>query len=98
MALMFTGYGGPVLRILENRVFAVLSRLTYTAYLIHPAIIFLVYLDNPYPVHFSPVWYGFSLIGMVVVVFAFSAIVFLMVEKPLATVERLLLVGAKKED
>jgi len=96
--LMFDGYGGPILRLLENRCFAVLSRLTYNAYLIHPAIISLVFLDDPYPQHYSPVWYGFNLIGMVATVFAFSALVFLVVEKPLSTVERLLLVGDKKDN
>lgn len=76
---------------------AVLSRLTFLAYLLHPALMYLVYLDQPYPQHFSSIWYAFSFCGMLFVVFAFSAIVFVLVEKPLASVEGILLIGKQKE-
>ncbi len=35
--LLFQGYGGPIKALLENRVMAVLSRLSFAAYLVHPA-------------------------------------------------------------
>lgn len=35
--LLFQGYGGPIRALLENRAMAVLSRLTFAAYLLHPA-------------------------------------------------------------
>lgn len=54
--LCFQGYGGAVRALLENRVTAVLSRLTFAAYLVHPALIFLVFQDQQLPIHYSTIW------------------------------------------
>jgi peptidoglycan/LPS O-acetylase OafA/YrhL len=55
--LLFQGFGVAVRALLENRVMAVLSRLTFAAYLVHPALIFLVFQDQPLPIHYSTIWY-----------------------------------------
>lgn len=96
MCLSFQGYGGPLRRLLDNRVMAILSRLTYGAYLVHPAVIWFVMVDQPLPVHYSTTWYSFHFLGMLLVVFALSAILFVMVEKPFSTLERLVLIGKKE--
>lgn len=54
--LLFQGFGGPLRALLENQVMAVLSRLTFAAYLVHPALIFLVVQDQPLPQHYSSTW------------------------------------------
>lgn len=55
--LLFQGFGGAIRALLENRVMAVLSRLTFAAYLVHPALIFLVFQDQQLPIHYSTIWY-----------------------------------------
>ena len=98
--LLFEGYGGLIKGLLENPVCAVLGRLTFGAYLLHPAIIFLVYGDAIVPTHWSPIWISFSFLGTLTTVFLFAAVGFLLVEKPFANLERVLFtgVGAGKKE
>lgn len=56
-------------------------------------MIFLVMQDQPLPIHYSTIWIAFTFIGMLGTVFAFSALAFVLVEKPLANLERALLSG-----
>lgn len=56
-------------------------------------MIFLVVQDQPLPQHYSTIWISFTFLGMLTTVFAFSALAFLLVEKPLANLERALLSG-----
>jgi len=98
--LLFEGYGGLIKGLLENPVCAVLGRLTFGSYLLHPAIIFLVYGDAIVPTHWSPIWISFSFLGILTTVFMFAAVGFLLVEKPFANLERVLFAGVgqgKKE-
>lgn len=98
--LLFQGYGGLINGLLDNRVCNVLGRLTFAAYLVHPSVIFLVFADVILPAHYSPVWISFNFLGMLTVVFLFSAVGYLLVEKPFANLESVLLSGvtASKKD
>jgi peptidoglycan/LPS O-acetylase OafA/YrhL len=79
-----------------------MSRLTFCAYLIHPAVLSFTFADQQQSPHYSIFWIISQFLGTLVLVFVLSAVVFLLVEKPLATVERLLLRGegspAQKKD
>ncbi|KAG8225584.1 hypothetical protein J437_LFUL002103 [Ladona fulva] len=48
-----TGRGGPVNWILSNRFFVPLSRLSFCAYLIHPLIMFAVFMHSDAPIHLT---------------------------------------------
>jgi peptidoglycan/LPS O-acetylase OafA/YrhL len=94
--LLFQGYGGPIISLLDNPACAVLSRLTFAAYLIHPALINMVFADGTLPAHYSPIWVSFNFLGILTAVFLFSAVGFLLVEKPCANLERVLMGGGGK--
>ncbi|XP_014788954.2 nose resistant to fluoxetine protein 6 [Octopus bimaculoides] len=47
----YTGYGGFVNTILSWKALIPLSRLTYTAYLIHPIVLFFYFLSQMYPTY-----------------------------------------------
>jgi len=51
--VLFLGWGGAIRRILLHPVLVILSRLSYTTYLIHPAIICTIYSQMIMPVHFT---------------------------------------------
>lgn len=83
--LLFLGEGGLLKAFLECRAFTVLSRLTYCAYLIHPAIIYWTYGELLGPIHFSDEWYAFTYVGVLSSVMAVSAAVHLMVRTTTTT-------------
>lgn len=48
---------GPVKNLMEQPLWAPLSRLTYCAYLIHPLVIFFFLSLDENPTHYQGVWY-----------------------------------------
>lgn len=91
--LCFLGYGRPIIALLDNHAMAVLSRLTFLAYLIHPAVLSFLFADQQQAPHYSVIWIVSQFLGVLALVFLLSAVVHLLVEKPFANLERLLLRG-----
>ncbi len=60
-------------------------------YLLHPAILTVVFYQNPLMHRYSPAQLGFDFTAAVTLSFALAAAVFLLVEKPFMTLEALLL-------
>lgn len=85
------GYGGWINAILSHDVWAPFSRLTYSAYLIHPILI-LVYISNlgtaPY---LSLQLMVFTFTGISILTFASASLLSLMVEYPLSNLEKMFL-------
>lgn len=57
------GEGGPIRRLLESHALAVVSRLTYCMYLIHPSVIYWCYAQQVGPIHFSNLWLCVTYLG-----------------------------------
>jgi peptidoglycan/LPS O-acetylase OafA/YrhL len=96
-ALLFVGELPIISGILANRLTAVLGRLTFCAYLIHPSILFWHYYSEDNPDHFSDIWYALTFLSIVSAVFFLSALVHLAVELPVANLDKLFLGGPAKK-
>lgn len=77
--LLFLGEGGLIKSFLECRAFTVLSRLTYCAYLVHPAIIYWTYGELLGPIHYTDEWYALTYMGVLSSVVLVSTAVHLLV-------------------
>jgi len=80
----------PVCRFLSHQFFAVMAKLTYGAYLVHP--IFMVVTDASIPSlpYFSSMYLVVKFCGYVVLAYAAAFILYLLVEKPMEKVCALL--------
>ena len=95
--LLFIGEAPLINMILANRLTAILGRLTFCAYLIHPSILYWIYFSSNYPNHFSDIWYATTFLSVVSSVFLLSALFHLAVERPVANLDRLFLGGMSKK-
>lgn len=83
------GQGGIVNRILSYKFFIPLSRLTYTAYLIHPMIMTGYFTSLRAPILFNHPTMVFLFLGFMVVTYALSLPVALVLESPVVSLEKL---------
>ncbi|XP_066294090.1 nose resistant to fluoxetine protein 6-like isoform X1 [Branchiostoma lanceolatum] len=86
------GYGGIINTILSWKAWIPLSRLTYCAYLVHPIVIFIAYLDQrETPLHYSDIELMYYFVGHVVFSYAVAYVVSMMAEAPMRQLEKLVL-------
>ncbi|XP_074654644.1 nose resistant to fluoxetine protein 6-like isoform X2 [Tubulanus polymorphus] len=86
-----TGYGGIVNSILSWKALIPLSRLTYCAYLVHPVIMFVVYLSLRRPVYADNLFVIYYFLGHVVMSYMVALVASLAFESPMIGLEKLLL-------
>ena len=86
--LCFTPHGGFVKVILELPIFTVLGRLTFGAYLVHPTIIYIRGIDGASSMIFSPLSGSLDVLTNVMLAYLLAAVFFLLIEQPLANVQR----------
>ncbi|XP_013404902.2 nose resistant to fluoxetine protein 6 [Lingula anatina] len=86
-----TGYGGFVNRLMSWKAFVPLSRLTYCAYLIHPIIMYVVYMGRETLIHATDVTMTFFFFGNMVAALACAFIVSLVFEAPMMGLEKAIL-------
>lgn len=75
--------------ILTNHFMAVLSRLTFCMYLIHPCILYWYYFSQIYPFHYNDSWYTLTYLSMVLATTIVSMIIYVCVEKPISNLEKM---------
>lgn len=90
------GYGWVIDSFLSMKVWTPLSRMTFNAYLMHPIVITVIYGQLQTAVHYTDITMAVYTVAFVVFSYAGAAIVCVMVEFPLSTIEMLLfkLVGS----
>jgi len=97
LGIMFVMYAmhrkhGYVLRkVLSSYMWVFLARLTYTAYLLHPIIIFVQYFSTTQIFHYTPLFAATHYITNIVLAFSLGLVFHLAVEKPTANLEKLFL-------
>ena len=92
------GYGGVINRFLSLPFWVPLSRLTFTAYLVHPAVIFVLYSSLRHDLHFDTNTMVVYTIACCVLSYGVAGVVSVFVEFPLSNVEMTLfkLFGIKR--
>lgn len=85
-----SGYGGPVNSILSWPIWAPLGRLTFGAYLVHPIVIFVYYMNLVTPLHFTDLTMIYMFIANLVVSYLVAFIVSMAVEAPMMQLEKLI--------
>ena len=95
--ICYSGMGGPVDSFLSWGVFVPLSRLTFSAYLIHPAVILVFLYSLQDRITYTDTTFAFLVVGLVAMSYAAAAIIAICIEFPLSNVEDLILKRKKKE-
>lgn len=86
-----SGNGGPVKEILSWKFWAPLGRLTYSAYLVHPIVMYTFYFNLRETLHASDLLMIYFFLGHLVISYAVAFIVSMLVEAPMIQLEKLLL-------
>jgi peptidoglycan/LPS O-acetylase OafA/YrhL len=78
-------------KILNNHLMAVLGRISFCIYLVHPAIINWYYYSAEKPPHFDGLWYTINYLGLLSLSILVSIMVHLFVELPVGNLTKLIL-------
>nr|XP_002741291.2 PREDICTED: nose resistant to fluoxetine protein 6-like [Saccoglossus kowalevskii] len=92
-----TGYGGPINAILSWKAWIPISRLTYTAYLIHIMVILVYMMYRDRLIHLTDFNEIYMYIAGLVLSYCASFVVSLMAEAPMMRLEKILLRKCKRE-
>eukprot|EP01102_Stenamoeba_stenopodia_P013201 TRINITY_DN4252_c0_g1_i1.p1 TRINITY_DN4252_c0_g1~~TRINITY_DN4252_c0_g1_i1.p1 ORF type:complete len:656 (-),score=116.58 TRINITY_DN4252_c0_g1_i1:75-2042(-) len=90
MHFCFCGYGGVLKSIFEWSAWTPLARLTYTAYLLHPVIIWVTYCNRTQLFHYDGFVMTDEFISHVVLAYSAAAGAFILLEKPMMNLEGVL--------
>ena len=82
--------------ILNNHLMAVLGRISFCIYLVHPAIINWYYYSAETPPHFNGLWYTINYLGLLSLSIIVSILVHLCVELPMGNLTKLILTNQPK--
>ncbi|XP_077501440.1 nose resistant to fluoxetine protein 6-like [Amblyomma americanum] len=85
------GYGGVVTKILSCRALVPLSRLTYSAYIIHPVLMVIFYGSREESFDYSPYLLMYFAVGNLVLTYMASLVLSLVFEAPVLALEKVLL-------
>jgi len=88
---MAQGHFSVLRRFLGAHFWTPLARLTYSTYLFHPIIMFIVWFSHKQSVAFDPFSYSVMYIGFMFVGFSTAAVMFLALERPMVNMEKLFL-------
>ena len=95
--ICYSGMAGPIDSFLSWSVFVPLSRLTFSAYLIHPVVIMTFMFSLRDKIYYHDTTYAFLIVGMVAMSYAAAAVIAICIEFPLSNLEDLILRRKKKE-
>ncbi|XP_070576031.1 nose resistant to fluoxetine protein 6-like [Ptychodera flava] len=84
------GLSGAVNDLLSSSFWIPLSRLTYTAYLLHPMVLDFMVFQFTSPAHFKPNVISFHFVGVAAVSYAVGLLLSMAVEYPTANLEKLI--------
>ena len=85
-----TGYGSTINTFLSMKIWTPLSRMTFSAYLVHPVVITVLFRQMQKTIHLTDLTMATLIVGFVVISYAVAGVVCVMVEFPLGSVEMLL--------
>eukprot|EP01111_Echinosteliopsis_oligospora_P005698 TRINITY_DN1924_c0_g1_i1.p1 TRINITY_DN1924_c0_g1~~TRINITY_DN1924_c0_g1_i1.p1 ORF type:complete len:712 (-),score=179.33 TRINITY_DN1924_c0_g1_i1:14-2149(-) len=91
------GYGGLVRRFLGANFWTPLARITYSTYLWHPIIMFLVYYSAEDYFNYTNYGFGVYYCGMLILGFGMGAMTFFTIERPFVNLEKLLMPHGKSK-
>jgi len=89
------GHGGPFRYFLSMYFWVPLARLTYCAYLVHPAIMFVINYSETTVFHYSNIYMTIRYSAHLMLAYVFAVVFHLVVEKPSANLERVFLPRGK---
>ena len=84
------GYGGPINTFLSMKFWIPLSRMTYNAYLAHPVVLYVIYVQMQKSFHYTDITMALFAVGATVISYGVAAVLCVFVEFPLGSVEMLL--------
>lgn len=84
------GYGGPVTKLLDWSFWKPLSKLTYSAYLIHLLVLYWYLAVQESPVHWSYVGFVYYFLGCLMISFALAYLLCILVEWPMIGLLRIM--------
>eukprot|EP01130_Rhizamoeba_saxonica_P015510 TRINITY_DN6979_c0_g1_i4.p1 TRINITY_DN6979_c0_g1~~TRINITY_DN6979_c0_g1_i4.p1 ORF type:complete len:633 (-),score=77.82 TRINITY_DN6979_c0_g1_i4:66-1964(-) len=87
----YNGYGGVVKDFLSHDFWTPLARLTFSAYMIHPMVMQIIYVSNASSVTWSPYNVSIDFVGFVVLSYFCALLLYIFVEKPFMNVEKVVL-------
>lgn len=90
------GHTGLIKRFLSAPFFAITGKLTYGAYLLHPVVIIVMLTGSTRPMHYSGFDIAFHFIGFAFFANFFAFLMYMLVEKPSANLERLWLMPTQR--
>jgi len=82
-------YGWVVNAFLSMKFWTPLARMTFSAYLVHPVVILVVYGQLQTPIHYTDLTLACYFVSFVVISYAVAAVLCVLVEFPLGTIEML---------
>jgi peptidoglycan/LPS O-acetylase OafA/YrhL len=85
------GHGGPLKDLLSLYIWVPLTRLNYTVYLIHPIVIFVINYSSTTTFHYSAIYGAVRYSSNIVLAYVMGIVLHLVIEKPTANLERVLL-------
>lgn len=98
IGLLFLGQLPWIDLVLNNHLMAVLGRLSFCIYLVHPAIINWYYYSAETPPHFDGLWYTINYLGLLSLSIIVSVFVHLFVELPLGNMTKLMFTTKNPND
>jgi len=96
MHMLYTGYGQLINSILSFYAWDVAARLTYSAYLYHPIIISITYFNSTQFFHYDTMNVAVHFLAFTIAAYFVAGISFLLVERPMMNLEKLLHPPPKK--
>jgi len=91
MYACFKGHGGILRSVLSVYMWVPIARLTYTAYLVHPIIMFVINFSATTNFHYSAIYAAVRYSSHILLAYVLGLVFHLAIEKPTANLERLLL-------
>jgi peptidoglycan/LPS O-acetylase OafA/YrhL len=85
------GHGGVIREVLSLHIWVPLARLTYTVYLVHPIVIFVINYSTTTTFHYSAIYGGVRYSSHLVIAYLVGLLFHLCIEKPTANLERMFL-------
>lgn len=98
LLLCGAGYGGPVSALLGSPVWVPLARLSFGAYLLHPIVQQATFLSQTSLARYSAMGAATAFLSTLTLSYAAAGVLYLCVEAPTASLERLLLLLLLHED
>ena len=94
--ICYSGMGGPISTFLSWGVFVPLSRLTFTAYLIHPIVLSTSLFSLRNTLIYEDTSFVYMIVGLVTLSYGAAAVFAVCIEFPLANIEEMLLKRKRK--